>query len=115
MFKTLLRFIGVFIFNILEWLCRIIYLALPFGVHLFIMQMRERVDSVTTLTTFVSPDSKWAVVYNGVVLVNTNPGAVKGKINSFKFWLKKNAPIFLALGIIVIISLLGIIAYKIIK
>ena len=73
----------------LEWACRIIYLMLPLGFHIFAMQMREKVNVVATLDTFVSPESKWAMIYDGVVLVNSNPGAVRARIQKFNTWLKR--------------------------
>lgn len=101
------------IFGMLEWACRIIYLMLPLGFHIFAMQMREKVNVVATLDTFVSPESKWAMIYDGVVLVNSNPGAVRARIQKFNMWLKRRIPFFITVAVILIIALLINISLKI--
>lgn len=113
MLKTILKYLWLIIFETLEWICRIIYLMLPLGFHIFAMQMREKVNVVSTLETFVSPESRWAMIYDGVVLVNSNPGAVRARIRSFNAWLKRRIPFFITVAVILIIALLVNISIKI--
>ena len=111
MLKTLLKMIGLFIYNTLEWIVRILYLMLPFGLHILFLQLREKVNPITTISTFLSPDSRWTMVYDGVALVNSNPGAVRKKYENFKKWLKKMVPLFVTIAVLISILLLTWIAY----
>lgn len=112
MLKKLLLFVWLFIYSTLEWVCRIIYLALPLGVHIFAMQMRDKAHVIQTLDTFVPETSQWSMIYDGVVLVNANPGAVRGRIKSFNTWLKRRIPFFITVAVILVIALLVNISIK---
>lgn len=114
MLKALGKFIWLFIYNVLEGACRFIYLMLPLGFHMFALQMREKINPVTTLTTFVDENSTWTVAYDGLVMVNTNVGAVRKKFKNFNNWVKKWTWLFITLAVILIISLLVVIALKVI-
>ena len=81
---------------------------------MFALQMREKINPVTTLTTFVDENSTWTVVYDGLVMVNTNVGAVRKKFKNFRSWCKKWTWLFMTLAVILIISLLVVIALKVI-
>ena len=81
---------------------------------MFALQMREKINPVTTLTTFVDENSTWTVVYDGLVMVNTNVGAVRKKFKNFNNWVKKWTWLFITLAVILIISLLVVIALKVI-
>lgn len=114
MLKAFGKFIWLFIYNILEGICKFIYLMLPLGVHMFALQMREQINPVTTLTTFIDENSTWTMAYDGLVMVNTNVGAVRKKIKNFKAWCKKWTWLFITISVVAIISLLVIIAFKVI-
>lgn len=107
MLKALWKFIWLLVYNVLERVVKFIYLLLPLGFHMFVLQMREKVDPVTTLATFVSPDSRWSMVYDGLVLVNTNPGAIRKKAQNFKKWLLNNY-VYIVLTILTILGIIGV-------
>lgn len=114
MLKTLCKFIWIGIYNILEWICRLIYLMLPLGFHMFALQMREKINPVTTLTTFVDENSTWTIVYPGLAMVNTDVGAVRRRLNNAQMWIKKYSWLWVTLTVLVIIVLLTIITIKVI-
>lgn len=114
MLKALWKLIWLFIYNVLEWAVKIIYLMLPLGFHMFALQMREKINPVTTLPTFVDENSTWTVAYDGLVMVNTNVGAVRKRIKNFNNWCKKWAWLFITLAVLAIIALLVIIVLKLI-
>ena len=114
MLKVIGKFIWLFIYNILEWTCRIIYLSLPLWFHMFALQMRQKINPVTTLTTFVDENSTWTVVYPGLVMVNTEVGAVRRRINSFKSWVARYAWLWITLAVLTIIALLAVIVWRLV-
>ena len=114
MLKALGKFIWLFIYNILEGICKFIYLMLPLGLHMFALQMREKINPVTTLTAFIDENSTWTVVYDGLVMVNTNVGAVRKKFKNFRSWCKKWTWLFITLAVLAIIALLVTIVLKLI-
>lgn len=114
MLKAIGKFIWLIIYNILEGICKFIYLMLPLGVHMFALQMREKINPVTTLTTFIDENSTWTVVYDGLVMVNTNVGAVRNKFKKFNNWCKKWTWLFITLAVLAIITLLVVITLKVI-
>lgn len=81
---------------------------------MFALQMREKINPVTTLTTFIDENSTWTVVYDGLVMVNTNVGAVRKKISSFRAWCKRWTWLFITTAVLAIIALLIVIAIKVI-
>ena len=85
---------------------------LPLGFHMFMLKMREKINPVTTLDTFVSPDSTWSMVYDGLVMVNSNPGAVRRNINRFNSWMKRRVPFFITVAVVLVIALLVNITIK---
>ena len=114
MLKAIVKFIWLIFYNILEGICKFIYLMLPLGLHMFALQMREKINPVTTLTTFVNENSTWTVVYDGLVMVNTNVGAVRNRFKQFGNWCKKWTWLFKTLAVLAIIALLVVIAMKVI-
>ena len=113
MLKAVAKWLWLFIYNVLEWIIKVIYLLLPFGLHIFALQMRQLINPVTTLTTFIPPDSTWTMVYDGVVLVNTNVGAVRRRLNNVKNWFKTHSVLLIAFSIIILLGMVGIILIKI--
>ena len=114
MLKIFVKFIWMIIYNTLESICKFIYLMLPLGLHMFALQMREQINPVTTLTTFINENSTWTIAYDGLVMVNTNVGAVRKKFKNFKLWLKKWTWLFITIAVLMVIVLLVIIAKKVI-
>lgn len=90
------------------------YLALPLGFHMFALQMRDKINPVTTLTTFVNENSTWTVVYPGLVMVNTEVGAVKKRISNFKNWVKRYTWLWITIAVLVVITLLTILVIKVV-
>lgn len=114
MFKALLKYTWVFIFGILEWVCRIIYLMLPLGFHLFALQMRKRINPVTTLQLAIDENCTWTMAYDGLIFVNTNVGAVRKRFKLWKDKMRKLIPLWVTLAVGVIIALLVIIVLKLV-
>lgn len=113
MLKAVAKWLWLLIYNVLEWIIKVVYLLLPFGFHIFALQMRQRINPVTTMTTFIPPDSTWTMVYDGVVLVNTNVGAVRRKITNVKNWFKVHSVVLIALAVILLLGMVGIILVKV--
>lgn len=114
MLKAVGKFIWLFIYNILEWTIRIIYLSLPLWFHMFALQMRQKINPVTTLPTFVNENSTWTVVYPGLVMVNTEVGAVRKRIQNFKNWVKKYTWLWVTIAVLLVIALLTFIALRLV-
>ena len=112
MLKLIFKVLWLFIYNILEWIVKIIYLMLPLGLHMFALQMREKISPVTTLTTFIDENSTWTVVYDGLVMVNTNVGAVRRRFKNTRIWFKNHTWLFVTLATIIVIVLLILVALK---
>lgn len=87
---------------------------LPLGFHMFALQMREKINPVTTLTTFVDENSTWTIVYPGLAMVNTDVGAVRRRLNNARMWIKKYSWLWITLAVLAIIALLVIITIKVI-
>lgn len=112
MLKNLGKVIWAIMYITLEWICRFIYLMLPLGLHVFMLQMRERINPVTTLSAMVSENSTWTMVYDGVVMVNTNVGALRKRFSTIRAFLYRLRPMFITIAVLVIIGLLAVIAWK---
>lgn len=111
--KALYKILKWLVFGVLEKLLKFLYLSLPLWAHMFFLQMRERVDVLPSITGYLKEDSTWAVIYDGVALVNTSPGAVREKINNFKTWVKKMVPFWITLAVLTTITLIALITVKV--
>lgn len=102
--------------NTIKWflgsLLNFIWLMLPLGFHVFFVQMREKIDVLPALPLYVSENSTWMAVYDGVVLVNTNPGAVRKKFRNVRMWFEKNARILILLVVLLVGVLITLCAVK---
>ena len=97
----------------LELVARTIWLLLPLGFHVFFLQMRKNVDKLPALTGYFSENSTWQMVYDGVVIVNTNPGSVEKRFNNVKNWFIKTKWLWVILAVLVIVGSVVYIAYKV--
>lgn len=110
--KRLFKLICMLLLWALELVARTIWLLLPLGIHVFFLQMRRNVDRLPAMSTYFKEDSTWQMVYDGVVLVNTNPGAVYNKFTNFKNWFIITRWYWLVLAVFVVVGSIAYIAYK---
>ena len=110
--KSLFKFFGGLLLIILDVLVRMAYLCLPLWFFMLILQLRKNVDKVTGLTIYYSEDSTWHTIYDGVVLVNTQPGALERRLLNIKNWFIKTKYMWIVVAILIIISTLIYIAIK---
>lgn len=111
--KAIGKFFLMLIVGVMDVILKIIYLSMPLWFFMLVLQLRKNVDKVTGLTIYYDEDSTWHTVYDGVVLVNTNPGGLYRKINSIKQWFINTRWYWLILCSLSIIGALCVIAYKI--
>jgi uncharacterized protein YdaL len=111
--KSLISFIGSIIAKMIDNLLKFLYLSLPLWFHMFVLQMRDRVDTLPAINGYFDANSTWTIVYDGVVMVNTNPNAVKDKIRSIKVWFIQRKALWILLSVLLVVSMLGIIIYKV--
>ena len=97
----------------LELVARAVWLLLPLGLHVFILQMRRDVDKLPALTGYFDENSTWQMVYDGVVIVNSNPGALFNRFNNLKNWFIKTRVFWYIAAVLAVIISLAYIAYKI--
>ena len=97
----------------LELVARTTWLLLPLGFHVFFLQMRKNVDKLPALTGYFSENSTWQMVYDGVVIVNTNPGSVEKRFNNIKNWFIKTKWLWAVLAALVVLGSIVYIAYKV--
>lgn len=111
--KSILKFIFSIIYNILNGIVSFIWLSLPLWFHVFLVQMREKIDVIQSLNTYFDPNSTWTAVYDGVVIVNTAPGKLRRQFDSITSWFRRKKHWFIILAVLVTLGLLGYVAYKI--
>lgn len=111
--KAITKFILSLLFNILNGIVSFIWLSLPLWFHVFLVQMREKIDVIQSLDTYFNPNSTWTAVYDGVVIVNTAPGALRKKFDSIISWFRRKKHWFIILAVLITLGLLGYVAYKI--
>jgi hypothetical protein len=112
MVRVIIAAIVVFTTSIFEWILKILYLMTPIGLHILLLQLREKADVINVIQTFVSEDATWTMVYDGVALVNAKPGVVRGRIKRFKSWVVSKKSWWITLSIIALLTVLTLIAVK---
>lgn len=114
--RRIFSFTFALIIWLLELVARALWLLTPIGIHMLFLQLRQNVDKLPALTGYFDPDSTWQMIYDGCVIVNTNPGAVRKRANNIKNWFVKTKWFWLtlAIGLIVAASVASVylIAYK---
>lgn len=110
MLKVFLNIMQTFTKSMLDSLIKFIWLALPLGFHIFFVQMREKIDTLPALPIYVPPDSTWMAIYDGVVIVNTNPGAVRARLKQWYAKFLRLVPLWITIAVIAALSLLVYIA-----
>lgn len=110
--SRLFKFIMALILGLLELVVRAIWLLTPIGVHMLFLQLRTRVDKLPALTGYFDPESTWQMIYDGAVLVNTNPGALQKRANNTKKWFIKTKWYWLVCVVLAFLTILTYIAYK---
>ena len=110
--KNVFKFLFAFILWTLELIARAIWLLVPIGLHMLFLQLRTKADKLPALTGYFHPDSTWQMIYDGAVLVNTNPGALGKRAKALKNWLIDTRWYWLILAFIILIAILAYIAYK---
>lgn len=102
MLKAFTKIIKNFLKDILGALLNFVWLMLPLGFHVFFVQMREKIDPITVLPIYFSENSTWMAVYDGVVIVNTNPGALRKRLKNIAAWFKKYTYLWITLCVLII-------------
>ena len=98
------------ILSVLGYLLKLVQLMLPLGFYMFFMQMRTTGQVVTILDRFVDPNSQWMYIYDGAVIVNTNPGELRRKHRKFSNWVEYNTT-NIKIGIMAVIAVTLILMY----
>lgn len=110
--SRLFKFVLALLLGLLEMVVRFLWLLTPIGVHMLFLQLRSKADTLPALTGYFDPNSTWQMVYDGVVIVNTNPGALRQKALNTKKWFIKTKWYWLILIVLTTVAILGYIAYK---
>lgn len=101
------------IVNLVKWVLNITWLMLPLAFHVFLVQMRQKIDTLPAITTYYSADSTWTTVYDGVVIVNTNPGALRARISDIKYWFTSKKYVWWVIYLLIILGLVAVASVKI--
>ena len=109
----LFKFILALMLGVLEIIARFVWLMIPIGIHMLFLQLRTKVDKLPAMTGYFDPDSTWQMIYDGAVLVNTNPGALRKRFDNVKKWFIVTKWYWLIATIVVFMIILAVIAYKI--
>ena len=110
--KNIFKFLVALILWSLELIARIIWLSVPIGLHMLFLQLRTKADTLPALTGYFDPNSTWQMIYDGAVLVNTNPGALNKRANKVKNWFINTQWYWLIVIVVIATASLAYIAYK---
>ena len=110
--KSIFKFLVALILWSLALVARLIWLSVPIGIHMLFLQLRTKADTLPALTGYFDPNSTWQMIYDGAVLVNTNPGALSKRANNVKNWFINTQWYWLILTVVLVAALLACIAYK---
>lgn len=102
------------LYRIIETILKILYLSLPLWVHMFILQMREKVDTLPSINGYLKEDSTWAMIYDGVAMVNTKPGELRAKASEFRAWVIRKKATWITLAVIFYLMMFAYIGWRII-
>lgn len=69
-----------FLLNILEVVCRVIYLCMPLWVFLLFMNLRKKMNTIDVIQVYTSKNAEFQHVYPGVLLVLEDPQALEKKV-----------------------------------
>ena len=114
MLKVFFKVTVAIVMNILEMLASFLWLMLPLGFHVFMLQMRTKVDTLPAINGYFDANSTWSMVYKGVVLVNTTPGSLGKKWDNVVKFFKRTRYNWLTAAVLLVIGLLAYIAYKLV-
>jgi hypothetical protein len=101
-------YISKFLVCVIDYIIRFLYLLTPLGLHILLLQLREKADVLPVITTYLNENSTWTMIYDGVAMVNTKPGLVRSRISRFVIWVKKMWILWLVLVILTILVLLAL-------
>ena len=96
-----------------EFMARVIWLMLPLGVFMLLIQMRSKASGIRSISAFTNDNSEFQAIFPGYYLVSVNPNEMKeymAKIKgNFQKWLQNNKYIlcFLLALCIVLLMLIG--------
>ena len=96
-----------------EFMARVIWLMLPLGVFMLLIQMRSRASGIRSISAFTDDNSEFQAIFPGYYLVSVNPNEMKeymAKVKgNFQKWLQNNKYIlcFLLALCIVLLMLIG--------
>ena len=110
--KQFFKFVLAIFIWALEIVARFLWLLMPIGLHMLFLQLRKNVDRLPAMTGYFDPDSTWQMIYDGAVLVNTNPGALEKRARNIRNWFIQTKWYWVILAVISLLLILAYIAYK---
>lgn len=96
-----------------EFLARVVWLMLPLGVFMLLIQMRSKASGIRSISAFTNDSSEFQSVFPGYMLVAVNPNEMKEYMvktkDSFQKWVQNNKYIlcFLLALCVVLLMLIG--------
>lgn len=77
-----------------EFMARVIWLMLPLGVFMLLIQMRSKASGIRSIFTYTEDNSEFQAIFPGYYLVSVNPNEMKEYIaktkGNFQKWLQNN-------------------------
>ena len=77
-----------------EFMARVIWLMLPLGVFMLLIQMRSKASGIRSISAFTDDNSEFQAIFPGYYLVSVNPNEMKEYMvraeGNFQRWLQDN-------------------------
>lgn len=77
-----------------EFTARIIWLILPLGVFILLIQMRSKASGIRSISAFTNDNSEFQAIFPGYYLISVNPNEMKEHMiktkNIFQKWVENN-------------------------
>lgn len=96
-----------------EFLARVVWLMLPLGVFMLLLQMRSKASGIRSISAFTNDSSEFQAIFPGYYLVSVNPNEMKEYMTktkgSFQKWVQNNKYVlcFLLALCVVFLMLIG--------
>lgn len=81
--RNTVRIISMLILGTLNLILSMVYLLLPVGIYMMLLQFREKVSKVSALSTFTEDDSTWQFIHPNFILVCKDPKEHKVAFKKF--------------------------------
>ena len=76
LYATTMALLDVFL-NILNKILTIVYLLLPVGLFMLVMQLRDKNNKATAINTFITDNSEFQFIFPEYILVSNKPNNLK--------------------------------------